>query len=348
MTGEEMSSDPVGASAPRALVCGGNPGRWSWRDRAHEESTMNGVEAWVFALRADYIDGGELRRSDLDSHDLVVLNLNFDRLPHYLRMLEGGASRRARVVGLYEGDLAMLHDQWKGWSRVADRCDLIIAINGHGVSFLQSLTSTPVRFIGIPYPVDGVAAHRVPFADRRREIYLCAPPLRRPLDYLAVRHLRMPMFAYERSFSRRLPELLEHRSLDKLRYVRRAERLYGDALLSVHPATHLPGFFEQAARALFWVNLDTRYTWGRYVLDAAALAMPVITTRETWHGPRLFPDLVVESPYDMAGARALAERLLDDPDFYADVARRAVGALDWYRPEATVRRLWEGRGEDRG
>jgi hypothetical protein len=302
---------------------------------------MNGVEAWVFALRADYINGSELRAADLDLHDLVILNLNFDRLSHYLRVLgESGMKRRARIVGLYEGDLAMLHDRWKEWSRVADRCDLIIAINGHGVSLLRSLTSAPVGFVGIPYPVDGIAAYRAPIAERRREIHLCAPPLARPLDYLAVRDLRLPMYAYERSFSRRVSELVEHRSLDKLHYVRRAGKLYDDPLLTIHPITHLPGFFEHASRSLLWVNLDTRYTWGRYVLDAAALAMPVITTRETWHGPQLFPDLVVDSPYDIAGAGALAGRLLGDPAFYASVADRAAAALDWYRPEATVGRLW--------
>ncbi|MDB5033370.1 MAG: hypothetical protein JWQ98_611 [Chlorobi bacterium] len=330
-----------GADAPKVLVCGGNRGRWHWKDRAHEEPITNGIEAWVFALRGEYLQGIELRAEDLDRYDLIVLNLNFGYLPHYRRVLGAAPSRRARLVGLYEGDLAELHDGWKEWRDVADRCDLIIAINGHGVSALEALTKTPVSFIGIPYPVDGTRAFSVPVAGRSREIFLCAPLLRRPLDYIAAETLGLPMYAFEKTFSRRLPELLEHRSFDKRRYVNRAERRYDNPALSILPNTHLKGFFDRAARSILWMNLDTRYTWGRYVLDAAALAMPIITTRETWHGIALFPDLLVDSPYDIAGARRLAARLLEDDAFYRDVTERASAGLDWYRPEATVKRLRE-------
>lgn len=323
------------------LLTGGNRGSWSWSERAHEEEVMNGVEAWVFALRGDYKAWTMLEDADLDRYDLIILNMNFEALGHYERLIASRRERRAKLVGLYEGGLAMLHKRWREWGRVADCCDLVIAINEHGVSFLQSITSAPVRYVGIPYPVDGVARHRVPIEERSGEIFLCAPPLDRPLDYLASRSLGLPMFAYEETFSRRPRELVKHRSLDKMRYLRRAAGIYNDPSLALLPRTNLLRYFERVSRSRLWMNLDPRYTWARYILDAAALAMPIIATRETGHAPHIFPDLVVESPYDIAGATRLAERLRDDDAFYRSVTERASACLDWYRPENAIERLGE-------
>jgi hypothetical protein len=325
------------------LVCGGNRGAWRWSDRAHEEIFTNGIEAWVFALRGEYRPGSEFRSSDLDRYDLIILNLNLETLDHYERELKGGSSRRAKVAGLYEGDLAALNASWRSWSRVADLCDLVIAINAHGLSFLQSLTSSPVRFIGIPYPVDGIRSYHVPYEERERAILLCAPPLARPLDYLAARPTGLPMYAYEESFSRRPRDLVKHRSFDKERYIRRAAGLYDDASLTILAKTNFAEFFRRASRSLLWMNLDPRYTWARYVLDAAALGIPIITTRETWHASHLFPDLVVDTPYDIAGATALAQRLLNDEEFYRSTTEQALAGLVWYK-EATERLRDEIRG----
>jgi len=312
---------------------------WRWSDRAHEEASTNGVEAWVYALRGEYKMWRELRREDFSGYDLIILNMNPAALGHYKRLLDDGAGRRAKVVGLYEGDLSLLHERWRTWGEVADRCDMVIAINRHGIGLLGELTSTPVRYIGIPYPVDGVRAYHVPVEERRREVFLCAFLLARPLDYLAARPLNIPMYGYEDTFSRRPRELARHRTFDKLRYVRRAADLYGDPALTVLPKTNLVAFFERASQSLLWMNLDTRYTWGRYVIDAAALGIPVVSTRETGHAPDLFPDLTVETPYDIDGATRIARRLLEDDAFYMHVAERAAAGLDWYRPEATAARL---------
>lgn len=305
---------------------------------------MNGVEAWVFALRGEYRYGGNLAASDFDSYDLIILNLNIEILPHYRRLLRNAVSRRATVIGLYEGDLGRLHSIWKEWSSVADLTDLIVAIHPQGVSMLGSLTSTPVHHIGIPYPVDGVREQSVDRSARTREIFLCARPLDRPLDYLAARPLDLPMYAYETTFSRRPRELLRHRSLDKAHYTRQAADRYADPGLTVLPHTHLFGYFERVARSLLWMNLDPRRTWARYIIDAASLGVPVVTTLETGHGPILFPELIVESPYDIAGATRIARRLLEDEGFYCAIVERAAGGLEWYRPEQTLARLWEALG----
>lgn len=325
----------------RSLVCGGHPGAWRWSDRADEEGFANGVEAWVYALRGEYRQWGLLRAEDLASYDLIILNTNPEALPHYRRLLGSTTNRKAKVAALYEGELALMHHSWKQWKEVADMCDMVIGINAHGIGLLQALTTVPVHYVGIPYPVDGMHKYSIPLEKRRREIFLCAFLLTRSLNYLAARQAGLPMISYERTFPRRLRELIRHRSIDKFRYVRRAKELYADPQLTVLPEDNLRGFFERAAQSLIWMNLDMRYTWGRYVLDAAALGIPIITTNETGHATHLFPDIVVETPYDIEGAGLMARRLLEEPAFYAGVVARAWRGLDWYRPEATVARLNE-------
>ncbi len=330
----------------RALVVGGNRQAWKLSDRPGDADVVSGIESWVYALKGEYMWGGRLRSEHLARFDTIILNLNPELLLRYERLLQVSGAR-GRVIGLYEGGLADLHSQWRRWSRVADRCDLVVAINGHGLSFLRSLTTTRVEHVGIPYPVEGVRRYRTPVEERQTEIHLCSPLLSRPLDYLAARPLGVAMIGYEKTFARRVHEIRRHRSLDPGLYTTRAKEVYDDPLLEVLMETTPQRYLERAGRARVWMNLDTRYTWGRNVLDGAALGVPVISTRETWHATSLFPDLVVNSPYDIDGATALAARLLSDDRFYLDVVTRAEAAVEEYSPERVLSRLLQAGGIER-
>lgn len=327
---------------PKALVCANNSGSWHWRDRAKEESTMNGVESWVFALRGKYKHASMLQAKDLEENDLIILNLDYSLLTHYLTVLSKTTSRRAKVVGLYEASLDRVHPYRTLWSQVADCCNLVIAINQFGLDYLSTLTSTPVSLIGLPYPVDGMRSLAVSVEERERAVLLCGWLLDRSTDYDAVKDLGLPLVGYERTFKRTFRRALQRRAADRKRWVLRAEEVYNDSNLSVHLQTGLTEYFQRVRRLFLWVNLDSRYTWARYVIDAAALGIPIITTENTWQGPRLFPELIVQSPYDVKGARHLAQRLIEEPEFYQNVVANAAKQLDWYRPEAAVARLYEG------
>ena len=329
------------ADLPKTLVCANNSGSWRWVDRAKEENTMNGIESWVYALRGRYKHASMLQAKDVQENDLVILNLDYPLLTHYHSVLSQDSVRRAKVIGLYEGSLDRVNPYRMVWSQVADSCDLVVAINGYGLDYLRSLTSTRVELIGLPYPVDGMRELAVPLEQRKQSLLLCGWLLERSTDYVAVKDIGLPMVGYERAFKRTLRRAIQHRTTDRKRWVLRAEEVYGDDNLSIYMQTGLKEYFMLARSLLLWVNLDSRYTWARYVIDAAALGIPIITTENTWQGPRLFPDLVVESPYDVKGAEVLARRLIEDSEFYQAVVEQASQKLDWYRPEATVERLYK-------
>src|SRR6476646_10516385 len=85
---------------PSSLILGGSRASWNWKEREGDEATMNGIEAWAFALRGNYKPGIELEAKDFEEYDLIVVNLNFGFLPHYQRLLSMTRTHRARIIGL--------------------------------------------------------------------------------------------------------------------------------------------------------------------------------------------------------------------------------------------------------
>lgn len=85
--------------------------------------------------------------------------------------------------------------------------------------------------------------------------------------------------------------------------------------------------------------MDERYTWGRYVLDAACLGVPIITTRSTGHGDVLFPDVTVENAFEIGQAVRCARSVLDDDDRYNAVAAYAQEHIWQYNAPQVVSSL---------
>lgn len=79
----------------------------------------------------------------------------------------------------------------------------------------------------------------------------------------------------------------------------------------------------------FAVIMTTRATAGRMAADFAGLGVPCIGNKYNDFQARCWPELSVD-PYDVPQAIALAERLLDDEEFYESTierARRELSAL---------------------
>ena len=92
------------------------------------------------------------------------------------------------------------------------------------------------------------------------------------------------------------------------------------------------------------MNLDSRYTWGRYVLDAAALCIPIITTTATYHGPIFFPETTVPHAMDIDRAIEIGKRLTSDRDFYQHVAFYPAGKMEFLGAEPMKRVLLDALG----
>lgn len=328
------------AGRTRTLVSGGERG--SWTSTTHDtESTpyLGSAGLWAAALGGDYKQAMLLRDRDFSEYDLILIELDFSMLAHIKAVLREREEGSAQIVGMFSGSLDRLHPNRAEWAEVADMCDAVVCPTPFGRGYLASVTTAPVYMVEPPYPVEEMRRLRMPTEERDDTITLCGMLLDRSTDYEAAKGLGHPMIGFERSFKRSFQQTLLQPKEEQRRWVSRAEELFGDSNLSVVLQIGLKDIFRRAGRSTVWMNLDPRYIWERTVLDAAALEVPVITTANTGHGPLLFPELVVESPYDIDGASGLARRLIDDPEWCADVVRFAREKLDAYRPERAVEEL---------
>jgi hypothetical protein len=131
---------------------------------------------------------------------------------------------------------------------------------------------------------------------------------------------------------------------DKSAPMRNIIRTIGSELLHVRPETSTREYLTAMGEDAIWLNLDERYTWGRYVLDAAALGVPIVTTRSTGHGQVLFPRTTVETAFSIDNALRHATMLLEDSDFYADVAGFAKEHIWQYNAPLIVQSLYRHLG----
>lgn len=329
-------------SEPKVVVLGGNTGSWHAQDRISEASTMNGIEAWVYALNGNYIEGSTARSRDLEQYDIVIANYNFSATDHLLKL---ALNRKAgcKLVILIEGDALAYLKPHPYMRDLMNSSDLIVCINKFTESFFKKLTSTKVEYIGIPYPAEGIRALATPIEKRRKDIFLGPMLLSRWLEYFCVKDMGFPLYGYERRLSRKrktiIKNIRKYRTIDPLYFHERSRELYKDPSLTILREATLPDFFRHNGGAYLWLNLDQRYTWGRYVLDAAALQVPIITTHSTGHGEEFFPLTTLATEFEIDKAAELVKRLFSDEEFYREVSTIPIEKFDHLRPEVKKKEL---------
>lgn len=337
-------TSPLRSHEPRVLVSGGKDGRWSAAGRTLDDSLCTGVQSWVYAFNGDYIGHRDLVRRDLDRYDIVIMNTNHP-LPPLVRLAQ---DRPASIkwVSLIEGSADEYFTPNTHLRTLLDLSDLVNVINRHSLPLFQALTKRKVEYIGLPYPVDGVRKLATPIHARSKRVFLCTLLLRRWNDYLVAKETGLPYYGYETGKSCEARQLLSEFirtgsiSLDKEANIKNAGTVYNDSRLAVRKFTKdLKKYFTENSDPYFWIDLDPRYTWGRFVLDAAALAMPIISTTSTYHSEMFFPQTTVAQAMDLERAIDIGKRLTRDPDFYEHVATYPAGKMEFLKAEPMKRAL---------
>lgn len=334
---------------PSVLVIGGNPGRWSGRDRAHHAAFSTGIESWAYATEGAYIDHASVSLHEVNKHDVIICNTNradnVVAVEKYARLAE---SRRSSVlwVSLLEGDMRLYMRPNRTIRRVLDASTLINCINNNATYAIQQTTSAPVVYIGIPYPVASVASVATPIAERKRRVFLCGFLPQRWNDIAVASKLNIPMDGFHVRMHRKVRNICSNwrqfgTLLDRSAPLRKAESEFNIEHLHVHTETSTRDYLAAMGANMLWINLDERYTWGRYVLDAAALGVPLVTTRSTGHGQLLFPRTTVETAFSLPDAIQHASSLLEDANYYADVVGFAQNQVWQYDSPAIVQSLYD-------
>ena len=324
----------------RSVLLGGNPARWKAGESGSPNPNTSGIDAWPLALGGERWGGKPPSARELAEFDLVIANTNDFALDAYVPLAQD-RSPRTKWVSLIEGGAELYLEPNELRRKLFDASDLVITINRHAEAYFQAWTQTPVRNLGIPYPVEFVAAKAVPFAERRAEIILAHHHYAMPAILMAEA-TGLESVAFVRRVSRQLktlPMFLRHRSFDRELSLDLFRRAIHETKTRVMRNQSWEEFLTLGAGARLWIGVDPRYTWARVVLDAAALKMPILTTRSTAHGPDLFPETTIADPFDVVAGKAIACRLAEDADFGEAVAKTAHTKVWDYAPEPTVRRL---------
>lgn len=104
----------------------------------------------------------------------------------------------------------------------------------------------------------------------------------------------------------------------------------------IHARTDMEEFYDVLSQCKFVINLADRNTPGRIQAEAAFFGVPVIGSNRLELQQELYPELAV-TPYELGKVLALAEVLLDDPEYGDLVAGKALKKLQKYDYKASRR-----------
>jgi len=331
------------SSDPKVLVLGSNRGNWHSSEKIQFAESTSGIESWAYAFNGSHYYSLSANKKLISMCDIIIANSNQGKnLKHLLKLAE---SRPANVkwVTLIEGSAEDYLKPMSFIRELFDSSDLINCINLGTLSFFRAMTSSKVEYIGIPYPVEYVARQSIPFESRKKEIFICPFLTTRCHDYFAASNLGLKMFGFEERLHRKitnLPKLLmKYGSINPNFKINKALDFYRDNNLSIFQSKTTENYYKFVGNAYFWLNLDNRWTWARYVLDAAALRIPIITTSSTSHAVELFPLTCLDDEFDIEKAEDLGRRLIQDFDFYKQVADVPLSKLEYLKAENMKKKL---------
>jgi hypothetical protein len=189
--------------------------RWDAQERADESIYHNGVESWIFAFgeknsRSRYCGVGICTNHDIATADIVIANAHYTRGEDYLQMLCNFAESRpatTKWVTLIEGDALDHIVPLPNLQRLFHASDTVNCINPHTLDLYRKYTSSPVEYIGCPYPLHAVRSYRVS-SSQRKDIFLCANLRKRTNDYMVGKALSAlsahDLYAYENMIPRKI------------------------------------------------------------------------------------------------------------------------------------------------
>jgi hypothetical protein len=307
----------------------------------------NCTDGWIYALRGEHRGRWAPTPQELEQYDLVIGNLDRRMIPLFAEIIHKRPTH-VKWVSHIEGCATDYLSPSPALLHVLDSSDLVLNINRATTGYIRSLSTTRTEWIGVPLPYEQIAEYATPPDLRRDEVLICPRNDSNP-SIMAANALGLPIVMYLNSVSRKLrnvPLFLKHRYYGK----DLLQKVWGNQPSPVPRIARgqcdLIPMWQRAGACRLWINLDPRYTWGRWVLDAATLGVPIIATESTCHAQVLFPETTVKTAFAVEEAIEIGKRLLADRDWAKSVCDYAAAGLSEYSPDACVRRLGHGLGID--
>ena len=308
---------------------------------------------WVRAFKGDYkllrtLDPSNIQ-GELEKYDIVHVNLSGDdtALPGLLRNKLGRSSTKLICNMDYNIENFQRHVLGAGYTIH----DLVSSFLSSDLVFAQE----PFQQSFVQYIIDEDAAlaEAAGKPSKRMNVPLIPHPINMDLKKKAVpsdQRLEILLIDFHRYDNQLLVPSLLTRALPIINGLA-PNVIIGGYTGEVNIFGIKDKLFDGAMDYTDWgqfVYLLMNSCWGlsyysihshdRFAAEAACLKVPTVTTRNSYYGTVLWPDLCKEMT-DLKGLREALKRIITDDKFYEETAEKAFAAVEAFNFERSIEKL---------
>lgn len=285
---------------------------------------LSGLWQWQAAFKK-YGNDGDVRlvrsKDELEEYDIIHINMSAGNLALPQMVAEELKDSDTKLVVNVDFDVMQWGANWQYPTlllKAVDCADMVFHVESTGAKILEHVLKRRVHTL--PHPVDVVGLDQYKKTEREptivtmwhRYIQDCTLP------YFAQKDI--PLYKILLGYGGRVPTLAMYD-------IARKPQPFVDAI-------------ETMSLATFGCDLYPGRTYGRSVVEFAALTVPCVCSNTIEASCRCFPDLAVD-PFDVKGANQKFKELVDDEEKLVDIYRYAYNASGYYSQHECYCRMVE-------
>jgi hypothetical protein len=207
----------------------------------------------------------------------------------------------------------------------------VAVLHDESIPLFKALTAKPVGVIGQPFPLKRVR-EICPVVQKREEVELGSSI---GSFILRNRNGEVNLAVLSEIGLTGVIDIWEPKEMDYIQSIRKYLPL---PQIKFRMNSGWDNYITQANYSLLGLDLDHRYTWGRFPIDCAGVSMPCVASPSLYTQKILFPSLCV--PYhDIEGVVALVKKLVSDARFYEQAVSYAESQMELFSYEECQKRL---------
>jgi glycosyltransferase involved in cell wall biosynthesis len=292
-----------------------------------ERITMGGLLCWPKAFSI-YGRLGEksanTAKDHLERFDVIHVNYTPRNASYISALRESLGNSDTKIIANVDYAIGM-------WSNIDPyvmkdqllRADLVFHVEPIGAAALQQFLGVPVPTVPHPSDVSRIKEFRQP--TRLPAIAAC--------QYHRYMYTWHPYFYALREFPELLSALMNVSSPQP-------DVPFDAYFNEVFTRTAYEEYIAMLGGSFINLDLTPDYTYGRGIVDAAALGVPTIGSVTCWAATHIWPDLAVQ-PYYIHQIKDRVRRLITDPEFASEMSSRGTELSEHYNLENSYNRMVE-------
>lgn len=295
------------------------------RIKKDDDVVLSGL--WQWSLSFDkYGKKGDVRllrrKEELEEYDIIHINMTAGNLalPQMVHD-ELGDDSSTKLVANVDFDVVQWGANWQYptlLTKAIDCADMIFHVESTGANILEHVLNRNIHTL--PHPVDVVGLDKYKKTDREPTIttmwHRYIPDC--TLPYFAQKDIGL--YRVLLGYSGKVPTL----------------SMYD----FVYPLRDYISTIETISSSKFGCDLYPGRTFGRSIVEFAALAVPCVCSNTIESSNRCFPDISID-PFDIKKAHEIYTNLIDDDEKYVSAFTYAYEAAGYYSQENSFNRFIE-------